>query len=143
MPVEANSIPRMAKARKRLVASISVADATETGAGTLVTGYTCPSDGSVSFAIVRSLRAVARVTTTAGRIRAFSDTGAAKHKVAEIPVTAVTLNASAAWNSALVSGANPVTGDIPTEITLAPGETIKFCGYNAEAIDVTGEVEEY
>jgi hypothetical protein len=143
MPVEANSIPRMAKARKRLAASISVADTSETGAGTLVTGYTCPNDGSVAFAIVRTLRAVARVNTTAGRIKGYTDTGAAKTKVVDIAVSAVTLSASAAWNSSLVSGANPITGDIPTEITLAPGETIKFAPHNAEAIDVSGEVEEY
>lgn len=136
---EANRSPVYPRARAPFRGLVSAANTNEDGTGTLVTLYTAPSD--CAFAVVRTVRANARVTTTAGRLKFFVDASATLRKVLDLPVSAVTLAADDNWTTADLPNANGLTGDIPVEITLLPGEILKIGTHIAEAFDVSGEVE--
>jgi hypothetical protein len=142
MATQANTSPITPKLREAFQADVgAVADTSETGAGTTVNLYTAPTD--CAFAVVRNLRIAAKVTTTASRLKLFRSVGGTKYKLPSIPISVVSIAAGTEFNSAAVSGANPITGEVPTDIVLAPGTILVAAQHVAELLGVSGEVDVY
>lgn len=137
-----NRTPIYAEELKNAQVSVGTANTNEDGTGTLGTLYTAPSSGN--GAKVRAIRAQAIVSTTAGRLKIFRHDGSSFFHLFDLAVSAVTIAAgTAGWNSRAIAGADPITGDIPCDITLKPGDSIRIANHNAEAIHVSAEIEEY
>ena len=142
----ANQVAIQPSIYRKVKANLSAANASETtGATGGVTAYTPVTAANGGFgAKITTLRAQATQTTTLGRIKFWRYDGATYEHLFDWVVTAVTISAGVAgWSSGLLTGANPLTGDVAVDITLNPGDTLVIGTLNAETFTVSGEAQEY
>jgi PKD repeat protein len=107
------------------LAQVSAANANRDGSGTVVTVYTAGAYGGRIERI--ALKAV--VTTTAGMVRLFLQSGGVTRLIHEELVAAITPSATVAAFSANISG-----GAFP--LVMQPGAVLIACTEKAEAINV-------
>lgn len=106
---------------------LSAANTARDGTGTLVTIATGGTNGSR----IDRINVRASVTTTAGMVRFFIDTGSAIRLIHEIPVTAITPSGTVeAWS------AEWVRDDNQPLVLLPSGWMLKASTHNAEAIEI-------
>ncbi len=142
----ANQVSVQPSIYRKVQAALSVANASEVSPATGgVTAYTPVTAANGGFgAKITTLRAQATQTTTLGRIKFWRYDSSTYTHLFDWVVTAVTISAGVAgWSSGLLSGANPLTGDVAVDITLNPGDTLIASTLNAESFSITGEAQEY
>lgn len=105
------------------VAQVSTANANRDGTGALATVYTVPLAGCR----IEELVVTATGTTTAGMVRIFIFDGTNTRLFAEIPVTAITVGASAPAFTARLTFAN---------LVLEAAHEIRASTHNAETFNV-------
>lgn len=123
--------PAFANNPKTGLGQVSVANANRDGTGTLITLFTAGTGGSY----LKSIRAKATVTTSAGMIRFFAsvDAGTTKRLIAELAVSVVTPSASVA----------AFEGALTFNQVLAPSTIIYASTEKAEAINLVAEYGDY
>ncbi len=128
-------------------AAISVANTSETSAATGGVALYTPTAGTASGcgAKITNIRVQATGATTAGRIKVWRYDGSSiYYRLFDFAVTAITPSGTLiGWSTGLLSGANPLTGDIACDITLLPAERLFISTYNAETFNATCEAIEY
>ena len=107
------------------LAQAAIANAGRDGSGTVVTVFTAGKFG----ARIERLIVKAVVTTTAGMLRLFLQSGGTTRLIHEELVTAITASATVAAFSAVISG-----GAFP--LVMAPDAVLIACTEKAEAMNV-------
>ncbi len=136
--------PEIYKTGNAAIASANTSETSAVTGGVALYTPTTAANGGCG-AKITSIRVQATGTTTAGRIKLWRyDGSAVYYRLVDLVVTAVTVSGTLpGWSTQLLSGANPLTGEIAVDITLKPAEVLYVSTYNAETFNVTCEAIEY
>ena len=115
-----------------------------TNASAVYTARTAANGGK--GAKITRLRAEATGTTTAGMLRFYRYVTATAYLLFEIPVSAIIASGTVrAWSIDQVTSPGYTVdndGSIAVDITLAPGESLRFAPHNAESFTITVDAGE-
>ena len=125
-----NTNPVYLAEHKGWQARISTANTNLDGTGTLVTIVSCTNDAGLS---IETVRAKALGTTTAGMVRLFIDDGSEIDLLEEIPVSAITPDATT----------ESFQSTVTLSVDLANGESLKASTENAETFAIRANGGEY